>query len=383
MQVLQNRRVLLLTEEYPPATGGIQNYLSQLMAQLSPAHTFVITQKRADSDVWDREQKYKIVRVNMHGFFWPRWQPAYKALEKAVKEFQPEIIVCGKALFEGRAALKIWKKYQIPYVVMTYGMEVNTWLEGGKTRRDLKNVLTNATRIIVINDLIKKTLIKFLGSEKENKIVKIYPGVGAMFIEELKKINHSDAKIIITVCRLVSRKGVDVVIRALPEVLKIFPQTTYQIIGDGPERSKLEDLVGKLGLKKQVNFLGKVTDSELWKSLNDADLFVLTPRDEAGNFEGFGIVYLEAAAAGTCAVASRSGGVPEAVLDGVTGLLCEPDNPKDTADKIIKLLKNDELREKLNENAHKRVVDDFTWEKRAVLFRGVVESVVTSNRLRQ
>lgn len=376
MQVLHNRRVLLLTEEYPPATGGIQNYLSQLMAKLSPAHTFVIAQDVADSVAWDKDQKYKIVRVNMRGFFWPRWQPAYRALEKAVNEFQPEVIVCGKALFEGRAALKIWKKYQIPYVVMTYGMEVNTWLKGGKTRRDLKNVLTNAERIIVINDLIKKTLIKFLGAEKENKIIKIYPGVGEMFIEELKKKNHSDVKTIITVCRLVSRKGVDVVIRAMSDVLTIFPQTTYRIVGEGPERSKLEELVGKLGLKKQVVFLGKVADGELWKFLNDADLFVLTPRDEAGNFEGFGIVYLEAAAAGTCAVASRSGGVPEAVLDGVTGLLCEPDNPKDTAEKIIKLLRDDKLREQFNNDAHKRVVDDFTWDKRAVLFRGVIEATI-------
>jgi phosphatidylinositol alpha-1,6-mannosyltransferase len=92
--------------------------------------------------------------------------------------------------------------------------------------------------------------------------------------------------------------------------------------------------------------------------------------------EGFGIVYLEAATAGLCAVGSKSGGVAEAIIDGQTGLLAKEDDVSDTAEKIIKLLQNEPLRKRLAEQAQQRAKEEFSWPKRAVLFRGVVESVV-------
>ena len=423
MQVFHNRRVLLLTEEYPPVLGGIQNYLSELMDQLKPDHTIVITQKRNDCDVWDKEQKYKIIRVNMHGFSIPRWRSAMNVLEETVKEFKPEIIVCGKALFEGRAALKICKKYQIPYVVMTYGMEINTWLKTEKTKRDLLNVCDQAERIFVINDEIKTVLTNFLrlsrlahsnrwamapafakamaGRRKddgsggnrvdENKFVKMYPGVDEFYgmtpangdeiathrpSQPMGDGSQRRRHTIVSVCRLVHRKGIDVVINAVNEIKKKIPNIKYIIIGDGPEKTALEQLVKKLGLEDNVEFFGKASNEKILEVYQKSDLFVMTPRNEEGNMEGFGIVYLEAAMAGLCAVGSKSGGVPEAVLDRQTGLLANENDVDDTAVQVLKLLQDDGLRKQLGDNAKKRASDEFSWMKRAVLFRGVIESVV-------
>lgn len=386
MQVLHNRRVLLLTEEYPPALGGIQNYLSELIGQLSPAQTIVITQKRDDSDVWDKVQKYKIIRVNMHGFSIPRWRAAMNVLEKTVKEFKPEIIVCGKALFEGRAALKIWKKYQIPFVVMTYGMEINSWLKTEKTKKDLLSVCEQAASVFVINEEIKNELDSRLrgnGVAPEvvaSKFVKMYPGVDEFYSQGTEVRVQGTGRTIVSLCRLVHRKGIDVVINAINEIKKTIPNIKYIIIGDGPEKTALEQQVKKLDLQNNVEFLGKVSREKIREVFRLADLFVLTPRNEEGNMEGFGIVYLEAALAGLCAVGSISGGVPEAVLDEKTGFLARENDTNDTAAKIIKVLQDDRLRKELASQAQHRAREEFSWSKRAILFRGVVESVVLSNK---
>lgn len=391
MQLLQNRRVLLLTETYSPEVGGVQNYLSELMAQLSPAHTFVITKKHKNADAWDVQQKYKIVRFGVNSFFFPRWRLAYKTLEKAVVEFQPEIVVCGKALFEGRAAYLVLKKKGIPYVVMTYGMEINTWLKHWKTKHDLLKVLKNAQSIFVINEQIKNILIKELTNNGavgcEKKFVKMYPGVDDYFsqpsgdVKEIKEeLGIMDKKVIVSVCRIVHRKGIDVVINAMKRVNNDVPDAVYLVLGEGPEKSSLEKLAQEIGADKSVKFLGRISREKMRVVLQAADLFVLTPRDEDGDMEGFGVVYLEAAMAGLCAVGSKSGGVPEAVINAQTGLLAQENDVHDTAEKIIKLLRDDVLRSNLANNAHARAVAEFSWQNRGILFRGVIESVINNKK---
>jgi phosphatidylinositol alpha-1,6-mannosyltransferase len=389
MQVLKNRRVLLLTETYSPEIGGIQNYLSELMAQMSPVHTFVLAGKQENADAWDARQKYKIVRFGMNRFFIPRWRPAYKILEKAVMEFHPEVIVCGKALFEGRAAYRIFKKMGIPYVVMTYGMEINTWLKNWKTKRDLLRVLESAQNIFVINEQIKNSLIKELKNKGnincDGKFVKMYPGVDDYFsqpsgdTEKTKKeLEIEDRKVIVSVCRIVRRKGIDVVIKAMKEIKKEIPNVTYIVLGDGPEKDSLEKLAKEIGVDDSIKFLGKVSREKVRAVFQVADLFVLTPRDEDGDMEGFGIVYLEAAMAGLCAVGSKSGGVPEAVINAQTGLLVQENDVHDTAEKMIKLLQDDVSRRGLSNNARARATSEFSWQSRGVLFRGVIESVINN-----
>jgi len=393
MQVLKNRRVLLLTESYSPNVGGIQNYLSELMAQLSPAHTFVLAGKQKfkqdDMAAWDNKQKYKIVRFSTNRFSFPNWRPAYKQLEKAVAEFQPEIIVCGKALFEGRAALRIFKKTGIPYVVMTYGMEIRFWLKIRKVKRDLLNVLENAQSIFVINEYIKNLLVRELTNKGlvgcENKFVKMYPGVDGFFSQpsgDTKRLREElgveGKKVIVTVCRIVRRKGIDIVINAMKEIKKEVPNVFYLVLGDGPEKDSFEKLARDVGVDDSVKFLGKVSREKIRAVFNISDLFVLTPRDIDGDMEGFGIVYLESAIAGLCVVGSKSGGVPEAVINAQTGLLANENDVSDTAEKIIKLLKDDVLRKSLASNARARAVTDFSWQKRGVLFRGAVEAIINN-----
>lgn len=381
MNVLRNHKIIFITEEFPPEVGGIQSFLSQLVQHLPPAETRVIAKDQHRAEVWDKNQKYGIKRVRTRALSLPRWRPALLELRKSVKEFQPEIIVCGKGLFEGRAARKIWHEKKIPYVVFTYAMEISTWLGTKKNKRELLRVLHDASRVVVINDVIKKILIKEGISEK--KIVKFYPGVDDYYLEkDISSQKFSDTlglgkkRIIVSVCRLIKRKGLDVLIRALPQVLEKIENAILVIIGDGPERKFLEKLADETGVSGNVRFLGKISRDDIRMIFQESELFALTPKNEKGDFEGFGIVYLDAAASGLCSVGSRSGGVPEAIIDNKTGLLANENDPKDTADKITKILMDPEMRKLLATDAKKRVLDDFIWEKRIILFRGIMEAVI-------
>lgn len=376
------RRLLLLTESFPPEVGGVQQYLSGLWSALPAESSAVIAPRDGAADAWDRAQSYRIVRTSMRGLTYPRWRPALRTLEEEIGRFLPDALVCGKALFEGRAALAVQRAQRLPFAVITYAMEIRTWLQHWIHRRDLLAVLAAASRVVVINTEIKKLLLAH--GVPDAKIVKIYPGVEEHFFHPAAsgrpETRRGEEVVLISTCRLIRRKGVDVVLKALPSVLKAFPAARYRIVGAGPEAVALKHLASQLGVANAVEFLGEVVPDALRDALSSADLFVLTPREVGTDLEGFGIVYLEAAAQGLCAVGSRTGGVPEAVLHDLTGLLVPPDDPHATAEAIIRLLNDGELRSRLARAARERAVNEFSWSRRALLFQGMMEAMVQEER---
>lgn len=375
-------RLLLLTERYPPEVGGIQAYLSGWWSALPPASSFVVAKTQAGDRAWDRQQSYRIARAATQAWTYPRWRPAWQAARLLIRDEEIEAVVCGKALFEGRAALRLKAEFNIPYVVCTYAMEIPAWLKREKTKRDLLRVLHGAGRVVVINEQTKRVLRSFGVSERA--LVKIYPGVSEAFFQsvggaEAFRARHRLAgqRVIVSVARLVERKGLALLLDALPSVLRSVPGTHLLVVGDGPERAALEAQTERLGLTGAVTFLGEIPNDEVRRALAIAEVFALTPLDRADDPEGFGVVYLEAAAAGRTAVASRAGGVPEAVLDGRTGLLVPPGDPAATAGALIRILTDDALRDRLAAAAKARADREFHWPGRAFLFQGMVHAMLT------
>jgi phosphatidylinositol alpha-1,6-mannosyltransferase len=171
-------------------------------------------------------------------------------------------------------------------------------------------------------------------------------------------------RILLTVGGLVARKGHDTVIRALPAVLRSCPDVTYLIAAsDGRNYEALDGLARATGVRDRVVFALHVSDADLPQVYALADLFVMPSRAHLDNcdVEGFGMVFLEANACGKAVVAGRSGGIPDAVLDGVTGLLVDPLSPDAVAAELVTLLTNHGLRAKLGEQGRLRVVNGFTW----------------------
>lgn len=181
-----------------------------------------------------------------------------------------------------------------------------------------------------------------------------------MNISDLKE-KYEGNKIILSVGALKPRKGYDVMIRAFKEVNKIIPDSKYLIIGEGNWRGYLEALVDKLGLQDKVLFLGEKEGIELIKHYQICNVYAHSPVNIDDSFEGFGIVYLEAGAAGKPTVGSDSGGVPDAVLDDITGLLVPENDPYATSQALIRVLKDEKLSRRLGMNGKIRA-KELSWE---------------------
>ncbi|TSC72438.1 MAG: group 1 glycosyl transferase [Parcubacteria group bacterium Gr01-1014_38] len=375
-------RLLLLTETFSPSVGGIQAYLSGIWGALPPQQSSVVAAPQPGDRAWDAHRRYRIVRAPMRAWAYPRWRPAWQAVRELARRERIEAVVCGKALFEGRAALKLQVEFGIPFVVCTYAMEIQTWVRSPHACQQLQSVLRKAGRVVVINDQTK-ALLKSLGVAEE-RLVKLYPGVREEYfavppeLEAFRARYQLDGKrVIATVTRLVPRKGVHVIVDALAEVRRAVPNVHLFLVGEGPEREALEHRINERGVRDAVTLLGNASDDNVRRALAVADLFALTPLDLPDDREGFGIVYIEAAAMGKPAVASRTGGIPEAVLDGKTGILVAPGDAHATAGALRELLTDDARRARLGAAARARADTEFHWKGRALLFQGMVHAMLT------
>jgi phosphatidylinositol alpha-1,6-mannosyltransferase len=175
---------------------------------------------------------------------------------------------------------------------------------------------------------------------------------------------NAGGPILLSVARLVTRKGLDTALRSFAEVLKDFPNATYVILGDGPDYGRLARLANELGVTPNVCFIARST-RPLADYYNACDLFVMPAREEPGDIEGFGLVFLEAGACGKPVIGARAGGVTDAILDGETGLLVAPDDPEALTHAIQGLLRDPARCEALGTAARARILRECTWDHAA------------------
>jgi phosphatidylinositol alpha-1,6-mannosyltransferase len=180
----------------------------------------------------------------------------------------------------------------------------------------------------------------------------------------VRRSMHAGSRpVLLTLCRLVRRKGVDIVIRAMPDILTDHPETLLLVAGEGPERRVLERLAHHEGVADSVRFLGAVPYAALPEYLSAADVFVLTPRHVPPDVEGFGLVYLEAGACERPVIGTRTGGIGDAVRDGVTGLLVPPENARAVAGAVHLLLSDPSVAREFGRAGRSHALDHANWER--------------------
>lgn len=257
---------------------------------------------------------------------------------------------------------------RLPHVFFAHGNEVlatarSTWPKA-------RHALLEAAAVIAVSQYTRNLLVE-MGVRPE-RIVIIHPGCD---LQHFRRHDVGPADIarlsggrphrhrLLTVGNLVPRKGHDMVLRALAAMQATHPDVLYLIAGDGPNRAALEQLAAELGVTRQVVFLGTVEADMLPLLYSAADVFVMPSRarPEADDVEGFGIVFIEAAACGCPSIAGRAGGSPDAVLDGLTGMLVDPQDPRALAAALGRLLAEPALRQALGSAGQSRAERDFGW----------------------
>jgi phosphatidylinositol alpha-1,6-mannosyltransferase len=275
--------------------------------------------------------------------------------------------------------------YGIPYVVYAHGQEIvygSTSFKSGIDHVLKRLVLRQADAVIAISEYTRSRVLEW-GSQ-DTSVVTIPLGADPREFSakrDLQEILEDERlrghRIVLTVSRLVSRKGHEQVIRALPVVSKVIPNVVYVVVGDGPERERLESLARDLALSDRVIFTGEVDRSDLPSYYHACELFVLTSTTSTNqdDFEGFGLAYLEASACGKPVVGGRGGGVPEAVRDGVTGLLVDSENVEQIADTLVKILSNHSLAQRLGENGRDWVEKSMNWSETAGRVQEILQAI--------
>ena len=364
-------RHLLVTNDYPPKVGGIQSYLWEIYRRLPQDKVVVYTTPHPDSESFDQKQTHKIIRSKQRVLL-PTRQVANQIRSLAEVE-NIDFIMYDPAVPIGILGPKIG----IPYGVILHGAEVTIPGRVPIARSLIANVLQHAKLVVTAGDYSTKEAIR---AAKQNlPVCVIPPGVDIDRFKPLdeqarstirERFNFKDGdEVILTLSRLVPRKGMDVLISATSELMKTRPRVHLLIAGTGRDLRRLKALAQSTNAP--VTFLGFVSDDQVAELYGMADVFGMICRVRWGGLEqeGFGIVFLEAAACGVPQIAGRSGGADEAVLEGETGFVV--DNPTDSnavRQALEKLLTDSETRQEMGRNSRARAEKEFSYDYLAIKY---------------
>jgi len=295
-------------------------------------------------------------------------------LEELLSQEQPTTIVFGYLDVKLYAFALSLLERQRPYGIIAHDSEIYRSPDHKKNDLVKRGMMLKGASWIAANSRHTKSLIEaWRIPVGRGKIV--HPPVSEEVILESAVLGptfrEDNSLSLVTICRLVKGKGIDIVLRALKILAERGIPYRYVIGGEGPERRFLEGLVDELGLRDRVRFQGSVVGKEKWQVLRNSDVFVMPSRLDSTIpwQEGFGIAFVEAAAFGLPAVGSRSGGIPDAVVDGETGILVAEESPSDLADALTLLYQKPEIRREMGRAGRERARREFSPTAIASRFR--------------
>lgn len=352
------KKSLLITIDFPPQLGGVATYLKNIYSLLPVQKTIVLAEGKTTD--FDRRAAYKIHRQKLFfKYFWPRWSLLIIKTAKIIKKEKIEAIHTSHVLPIGYVAWFFKKSRGLPYLVYTHGLDIKGAAGNFWKKYWMVKILKGASRVVANSFYVRSELLK-LGLSPE-KIFVLRPCLdeknlskpSTREVERLKiKYNIGDKKVILTVGRLVRRKGHDIMIKVLAELYKKRQDFVYLIVGGGADRGYLEDLARRQGALPFVHFAGALSPEELPAYYVLCEFFAMPARElDGGDVEGFGIVFIEAAYYGKPSLAGKAGGMGEAVLHGRNGFTLDGEKEEELAEKIELLLDDEELRERLGRRA--------------------------------
>lgn len=356
--------ILLFTLEYPPFKGGVANYYENI------------------KNHWPTDDKIFVLHNNekqlIKSWLWPKWLPAFWQLYKNIKKNKIEHILVGHVLPLGTVVYFLAKILPIKYSVFLHGMDLAFSQKTPRKKQLTDKILSAAENIICVNSYVAEQVKAIMSADRFDKIKIVNPGINAgikidsELVAELKnRYNLNNRLVLFSLGRLVKRKGFDNVIKAMPEILRSVPNLFYVIAGDGPDKIYLKNCAQGID---NIIFLSSISDEEKWAWLSLCDIFITVSRDIDGDYEGFGIVYLEAGLCGKPVIAGDSGGIKDAVQGAYSGIIVDPENLDRIAGAVIGLAQDAKLRIKLGEQGKTRAINDFSWPKQARKVFDIVHS---------
>ena len=366
-------RTLLVTNDYPPQVGGIQRTLEALVRRLPPDRVAVLCPNAEGGHAFDRAAPYAVYR-QPERFLWPLPE-IRRRLHQAVRSFGADVVLFG-AVYPLALLGPSLAETGTPYLAAAHGFEY--WLSiAPGTHALVRRATARAARVPVMCSAFIARVVRTAVPD-DVPVSVMYPGADLDAFRpdlpygDLTDLHGvSDRPLIVCVSRLVARKGQDVLIRAMPRIRRDVPHASLLIVGDGPDRDRLVRLAADAP-NGSVVFAGQVSEGDLPRYYRAGNVFAMPCRSRLGGLEveGWGNVFLEAAACARPVVVGDSGGARESLAPGETGLLVDGSDVAEVADAVGSLLADPERADAMGRAGRERVVRAFGWFRAAEQLAG-------------
>ena len=375
-------KILVVTNDFPPRIGGIEDYVARLLSHLSPdVSVRVFAPDQPGALAYDRAFAHPVAR-------WPGYPmlptPGLTmAIVDLLSRDRPDVLVFGAALPLALMSRAIRRKHDVPILAFTHGAEPTAAAVPGGAAM-MRWMSRHVTAFTAVSRWAERQLRLAVGPRARVAQLpsgiddeRFRPDVSGHSVREQYALGPGP--VIVCLSRLVQRKGHDQVIRALKGVAGEFPSVRLLIVGDGPDRPRLQRLALREGVSDLVVLAGAVPYEHLPACLAAGDLFAMPCRSRFRGLEneGLGAVFLQAAAVGRPAIAGQSGGAPEAVLHGDTGLVVDGRSVAAVEGAILRLLRAPEEARAMGERAAARVHADMTWAQMSGRLETLLQEVVS------
>jgi phosphatidylinositol alpha-1,6-mannosyltransferase len=368
-------RTLLVTNDFPPRPGGIQQFVHNLALRLPPDEVVVYSSTYEGAAAFDAEQPFEVVR-NQTQLLLPTPAVA-REVQQLARDRSCDRVLFGATAPLGLLAEGLRAEAGVERIVgLTHGHEAG-WAALPGSRGLLKRIARGCDTVTYLGDYFRRRLEPTIGSL--TSLRRLAPGVDIdTFHPDVdggvvrKRHDLGDRPVIVCISRLVPRKGQDTLVRAMPHVVKKVPDAMLLIVSDGPRRAAIEKLARNLDVTRSVVFTGKIPWEELPSHFAAGDVFAMPCRTRWGGLdvEGLGIVYLEASATGLPVIAGDSGGAPDAVLEGETGYVVS--DQAALADRLVGLLSDLDAARAMGAAGRAWVEREWRWDLQANRLRDLL-----------
>ena len=371
MELVVSSPVLFVTNDFGPRAGGIETFVIGLIERRPFGQTIVYTSAQTGSEEYDKAWKseFGVTVVRDRAKILLPTPRVAGNLARIIKESNIQVAAFGAAAPLGLLSASMKRAGIRKTVALTHGHEV-WWAKVFPFNLALRKIGSSMDSLTYLGEFTKRAISQSLSKTSAQKMVKIAPGIDVDHFSPQnstqlrKELKLENKRVIVSVGRLVHRKGQDHLIQSLPEILKSVPDAHVLMVGQGPYLSYLKKLVARHNLADHVSFIGRIQYAQLPQYICAGDIFAMPSRSRFFGLEveGLGIVYLEASACGLPVIAGSSGGAPDAVLNGVTGFVVDGQNNQEIAAAAIRLLSDLDQAKKMGTAGREWIIENWRWE---------------------
>ena len=364
-------KILCITNDFGPRAGGIETFVIGLIERMPFGSVVVYTSAQSDSAEYDRRwlEKYGVEVIRDRSKILLPSLRVGRAVRALVRKRGITQVFFGAAAPLGLLSHGLRKAGVQRIVALTHGHEV-WWAKVWPFTWMMRRIGSGVDVLTYLGSFTKSAISRSLSKKASSAMVRIAPGIDTTHFapsqdaDVLKReLDLADRRVIVSVGRLVHRKGQDTLVEALPEILQSFPDAHLLFVGVGPHLEYIHKRAIQLGVLSNVSFVGRVQYSELPRFISVGEVFAMPSRSRLAGLEveGLGIVYLEASACELPIVGGKSGGAPDALLEGDTGFAVDGLKPSEVASAVITLLKDPVRAKEMGKRGRQWIIDEWEW----------------------